>query len=76
MYLSCFHLTVGDGSNDFPFIISISSKAMLSVLLHVNESLIPVVKRANSPFQLIIMEWMDANGMLGVENGGVLHLIP
>jgi hypothetical protein len=28
------------------------------------------------PLQLIIMEWMDANGMPGVENGGVLHLIP
>ena len=39
--------------------------------------------RADSPSpyqyynnQLIIMEWMDANGMPGVENGRVLHLIP
>jgi len=28
------------------------------------------------PLQQIIMEWMDTNGMPGVENGGVLHLIP
>ena len=44
-------LTVGDGSDDFPFIISISSKAMLSVLLRVNESLIPVVFHMDSAFK-------------------------
>jgi hypothetical protein len=44
-------LTVGDGSDDFLFIFSISSKAMLSVLLHVNESLIPVVFHMDSTFK-------------------------
>jgi hypothetical protein len=44
-------LTVGDGSDDFPFIISISSKAMLPVLLHANESLIPVVFHMDSTFK-------------------------
>jgi hypothetical protein len=44
-------LTVGDGSDDFPFIISNSSKAMLSVLLHANESLIPVVFHMGSTFK-------------------------
>ena len=43
-------MTVGNGSDDFPFIISISSKAMLSVLLHVNESLISVVFHMDSTF--------------------------
>jgi hypothetical protein len=44
-------LTVGDGSDDFPFIINISSKAMLSVLLRENESLIPVVLHMDSTFK-------------------------
>jgi len=44
-------LTVGDGSDDFPFIISISSEAMLSVLLRANESLIPVVFHMVSKFK-------------------------
>jgi hypothetical protein len=44
-------LTVGDGSDDFPFIISISSKAMLSVLLCANESLVPVVFHMDSTFK-------------------------
>jgi hypothetical protein len=44
-------LTVGDGSDDFPFIISISSKAVLSLLLCVNESLIPVVFHMDSTFK-------------------------
>jgi hypothetical protein len=44
-------LTVGDGSDDFPFIISMSSKAMLSVLLHANESLVPVVFHMDSTFK-------------------------
>ena len=46
-----YSLTVGDGSDDFPFIISLSSKAMLSVLLHANESLIPVVFHMDSTFK-------------------------
>jgi len=46
-----YSLTVGDGSDDFPFIISISSKAVLSVLLHANESLIPVVFHMDSTFK-------------------------
>jgi hypothetical protein len=45
-----YSLTVGDGSDDFPFIISLSSKAMLSVLLHANE-LIPVVFHMDSTFK-------------------------
>jgi hypothetical protein len=44
-------LTVGDGSDDFPFIISISFKAMLSMLLHANESLISVVFHMDSTFK-------------------------
>jgi len=44
-------LTVGDGNDDFPFIISISSKAMLSMLLRANESLIPVVFHMDSTFK-------------------------
>jgi hypothetical protein len=46
-----YSLTVGDGSDDFPFIISISSEAMLSVLLRANESLIPVVFHMVSKFK-------------------------
>jgi hypothetical protein len=46
-----YSLTVGDGSDDFPFIVSISSKAMLSVLLHANESLLPVVFHMDSTFK-------------------------
>jgi hypothetical protein len=42
---------VGDGSDDFPFIISISSKVLLSVLLRANESLIPVVFHMDSTFK-------------------------
>jgi predicted mannosyl-3-phosphoglycerate phosphatase (HAD superfamily) len=41
-------LTVGDGSDDIPFIISISSKALLSMLVRANESLIPVVFHMDS----------------------------
>jgi hypothetical protein len=44
-------LTVGDGSDDFPFVISISSKALLSVLLRANESLLPVVFHMDSTFK-------------------------
>jgi hypothetical protein len=44
-------LTVGDGSDDFPFVISISSKALLSVLLRANESLLPVVFHMESTFK-------------------------
>jgi hypothetical protein len=46
-----YSLKVGDGSDDFPFIISISSKAVLSVLLRANESLIPVVFHMVSTFK-------------------------
>jgi hypothetical protein len=46
-----YSLTVGDCSDDFQFIISISSKAILSVLLHANESLIPVVFHMDSTFK-------------------------
>jgi len=46
-----YSLTVGDGSDDFPFIISISSKAVLSVLLRANESLIPVMFHMDSTFK-------------------------
>jgi hypothetical protein len=46
-----YSLTVGDGSDDFPFIVSISSKAMLSVLLRANESLLPVVFHMDSTFK-------------------------
>ncbi len=44
-------LIVGDGSDDFPFVISFSSKALLSVLLHANESLLPVVFHMDSTFK-------------------------
>jgi hypothetical protein len=44
-------LTVGDGSDDFPFVISFSSKALLSVLLRANESLLPVVFHMDSTFK-------------------------
>ena len=44
-------LTVGDGSDDFPFVISFSSKALLSVLLRANESLTPVVFHMDSTFK-------------------------
>jgi len=44
-------LIVGDGSDDFPFVISFSSKAMLSVLLRANESLLPVVFHMDSTFK-------------------------
>jgi len=46
-----YSLTVGDGSGEFQFIISISSKAALSVLLRANESLIPVVFHMDSTFK-------------------------
>jgi hypothetical protein len=51
--MSCplYSLTVGDGSDDFLFTISISSKAVLSVLLHANESLIPGVFHMDSTFK-------------------------
>jgi hypothetical protein len=51
MFYHWCSLTVGDGSDDFPFIISISSKAMLSVLLGANEFLIPVVFHMGSTFK-------------------------
>ena len=37
-----------------------------------------IVLHANSPphNMLIVIEWMDANGMPGAQNGRVLHLIP
>jgi len=44
-------LIVGDGSDDFPFVISFSSKALLSVLLRANESLLPVVFHMDSTFK-------------------------
>ena len=44
-------LTVGDGSDDFPFVISFSSKALLSVLVRANESLLPVVFHMDSTFK-------------------------
>jgi hypothetical protein len=46
-----YSLIVGDGSDDFPFIMSISSKAVLSVLLRANESLILVVFHMDSTFK-------------------------
>jgi hypothetical protein len=45
-----YSLTVGDGSDDFPFIMSISSKALPSVVLRANETLIPVVFHIDSTF--------------------------
>jgi hypothetical protein len=63
-----YSLTVGDGSDDFPFIISISSKAVLSVLLHANESLIPVMFHMDSTlkcnenqFPVTLLGISDAN---------------
>ena len=44
-------LIVGDGSDDFPFVISFSSKALLSVLVRANESLLPVVFHMDSTFK-------------------------
>jgi hypothetical protein len=44
-------LTVGDGSDDSPFVISFSSKALLSVLLRANESLRPIVFHMDSTFK-------------------------
>jgi hypothetical protein len=63
-----YSLTVGDGSGEFQFIISISSKAALSVLLRANESLIPVVFHMDSTFKcnenefpVTLLEISDAN---------------
>jgi hypothetical protein len=63
-----YSLTVGDGSDGFPFIISISFKALLSVLLHAKESLIPVVFHMDSTFKcnekefpITLLEISDAN---------------
>ena len=63
-----YSLIVGDGSDDFPFIISISSKAVLSALLHANESLIPVIFHMDSTlrcnenkFPVTLLGISDAN---------------
>jgi hypothetical protein len=62
-------LTVGDGSDDFPFVISISSKALLSVLVHANESLLPIIvfhmdstfKCNENEFPVTLLGISDAN---------------
>ena len=63
-----YSLTVGYGSDDFPFIISICSKAALSLLLRANESLIPVVfhmdftfKCNENEFPVTLLGISDAN---------------
>jgi len=69
-----YSLTVGDVSDDFPFIISISSKAVLSVLLRANESLIPVVFLIDSTFKCNENEFPIT--LLGISDANrQLHLL-
>ncbi len=44
-------LILGDGSDEHPFILSMCSKALLSVLSDANNSLIPIVFRMDSTFK-------------------------
>jgi len=69
-----YSLTVGDCSDDFHFIISISSKAVLSLLLCVNESLIPVVFHMDSTSKCNENEFPIT--LLGISDGNrQFHLL-
>jgi len=67
-------LTVGDGSDNFPFVISISSKALLSVLVRANEPLLPVVFHMDSTFKFNENEFPVT--LLGISDANrQLHLL-
>lgn len=46
-----FRLILGDGTDEFPFIISMSSRALLSVLQQLSCAVVPVVFHMDSTFK-------------------------
>jgi hypothetical protein len=49
--LVLYRLIIGDGSDEFPFILSMSSKALLSVISSASSSLLPCVFHMDSTFK-------------------------